>query len=410
MRIREVINEKWSEKYKRSINCSNPKGFSQKAHCAGRKKTNEAATPKVGRALQHAEDLVIVDGSKGALEAIDELASMAKSVDDVTVKWDGSPAVFFGRNEQGQFVLTDNSGFTAKGYNGRVTSAGDLETMLLSRGKQDPEKEASRREFAGSMKSLWPRLESMIEPSFRGYIKGDLLYYARPPVDKNGDYTFTPNTVSYHIDTNSSIGQRITQSTAGIVVHSYTDLEGNSQPLTGPIKGIKEQGPVMIQGPVTVNHMPTVDDKSIQRVKQFVAKHANDIDSLLDDQRLAAEKLSDLKNILYTFVNQQVDTGDLTNLNTKFDSWLTSSKVSAPKQAKIQQYRKTHANSFAAIFSTLEQIMAVKDDIISQLDARAEVRSSIAGKQGGEGYVKSGSSIKLVPRLHFTQANRAKPR
>ena len=28
----------WSEKYKKSINCSNPKGFSQKAHCAGRKK------------------------------------------------------------------------------------------------------------------------------------------------------------------------------------------------------------------------------------------------------------------------------------------------------------------------------------------------------------------------------------
>lgn len=30
--------EGWSEKYKRSINCNNPKGFSQKAHCAGRKK------------------------------------------------------------------------------------------------------------------------------------------------------------------------------------------------------------------------------------------------------------------------------------------------------------------------------------------------------------------------------------
>lgn len=30
--------EKWSEKYKRSIDCSNPKGFSQKAHCQGRKK------------------------------------------------------------------------------------------------------------------------------------------------------------------------------------------------------------------------------------------------------------------------------------------------------------------------------------------------------------------------------------
>ncbi len=34
----EQIEEKWSEKYKRSINCNNPKGFSQKAHCQGRKK------------------------------------------------------------------------------------------------------------------------------------------------------------------------------------------------------------------------------------------------------------------------------------------------------------------------------------------------------------------------------------
>ena len=32
------IDEKWSEKYKRSIDCSNPKGFSQRAHCKGRKK------------------------------------------------------------------------------------------------------------------------------------------------------------------------------------------------------------------------------------------------------------------------------------------------------------------------------------------------------------------------------------
>ena len=34
----ERIEEKWSQKYKKSINCSNPKGFSQKAHCQGRKK------------------------------------------------------------------------------------------------------------------------------------------------------------------------------------------------------------------------------------------------------------------------------------------------------------------------------------------------------------------------------------
>jgi hypothetical protein len=37
----EELDEKWSEKYKSSINCNNPKGFSQKAHCQGRKKTEE---------------------------------------------------------------------------------------------------------------------------------------------------------------------------------------------------------------------------------------------------------------------------------------------------------------------------------------------------------------------------------
>jgi len=36
------IEEGWSEKYKRSIDCSHPKGFSQKAHCAGKKKHNES--------------------------------------------------------------------------------------------------------------------------------------------------------------------------------------------------------------------------------------------------------------------------------------------------------------------------------------------------------------------------------
>jgi len=32
------MNEDWSDKYKKSINCDNPKGFSQKAHCQGKKK------------------------------------------------------------------------------------------------------------------------------------------------------------------------------------------------------------------------------------------------------------------------------------------------------------------------------------------------------------------------------------
>ena len=41
---KDEVTEKWSEKYKKSIDCSNPKGFSQKAHCDGKKKETKEAT------------------------------------------------------------------------------------------------------------------------------------------------------------------------------------------------------------------------------------------------------------------------------------------------------------------------------------------------------------------------------
>lgn len=42
MRAKDFITEQWTQKYKKSINCSHPKGFSQRAHCAGKKKHNES--------------------------------------------------------------------------------------------------------------------------------------------------------------------------------------------------------------------------------------------------------------------------------------------------------------------------------------------------------------------------------
>tara|TARA_B100000927_G_C16206651_1_gene365836 strand:- start:283 stop:438 length:156 start_codon:yes stop_codon:yes gene_type:complete len=46
MRYYEITSEAWSKKYKKAIDCSNPKGFSQKAHCAGRKKRQSGGKTK----------------------------------------------------------------------------------------------------------------------------------------------------------------------------------------------------------------------------------------------------------------------------------------------------------------------------------------------------------------------------
>ena len=56
------VSEAWSAKYKKSIDCDNPKGFSQRAHCRGRKKVSEEAVSKkqqkffgIVRAIQKGE-------------------------------------------------------------------------------------------------------------------------------------------------------------------------------------------------------------------------------------------------------------------------------------------------------------------------------------------------------------------
>ena len=50
IKLKNILNEDWSQKYKDSINCDNPKGFSQKAHCAGKEKNesvNESTPAEV---------------------------------------------------------------------------------------------------------------------------------------------------------------------------------------------------------------------------------------------------------------------------------------------------------------------------------------------------------------------------
>jgi len=63
MKASEFVNEGWSQKYKSSINCSHPKGFSQRAHCAGKKKHNESiememTCPDCGMCRTHGDHMM----------------------------------------------------------------------------------------------------------------------------------------------------------------------------------------------------------------------------------------------------------------------------------------------------------------------------------------------------------------
>jgi hypothetical protein len=86
----DYIEEKWSQKYKSSINCSNPKGFSQRAHCAGRKKkVNESS----GYSLQGSFTPDLIESKVWLLK---ELSTIAPNLDTVYVlgSWYGNLALY----------------------------------------------------------------------------------------------------------------------------------------------------------------------------------------------------------------------------------------------------------------------------------------------------------------------------
>jgi len=87
MRASEIITEKWSQKYKSSINCSHPKGFSQKAHCAGKRKHNESiememTCPDCGMCETHANDSQELNEEFDLIESIIADLAGRNGVDD----------------------------------------------------------------------------------------------------------------------------------------------------------------------------------------------------------------------------------------------------------------------------------------------------------------------------------------
>ena len=351
--------------------------------------------------IQHIEDLILWSGSKGAMVAVDKLRQVEAQPHSVTIKWDGRPAVIFGRNESGEFVLTDKSGFGAKGYNGRVTSAEELEQMLLARGKKD---EQTRSEFPAKMKSIWSKVESVVPADFRGYVLGDLLYFTTPPADNSGKLRFQPNTTEYAVDVNSVVGKQIQDSDVGIVVHKYIDTDGK---IANVDVSRFQQGETLIMPRAVVTKAPGVDLPEVDEVEKFIKSKASAIDKMF---AVPAElKISDFGDILYQYINASVKSGATGKYNLQhFMNWLDTSKVSNAKKARLAEYLQQNQEGFTATFEIVTRLQNVKNAVIKALDSQdADIEAYTDGKRGGEGYVID-KDVKLVNRAGFTAANMAR--
>lgn len=357
--------------------------------------------------IQHAEDIIFWEGSKGAMRVVNSLKSLEKDGHkDVTIKWDGSPAVIFGRMPDSKFVFTDKSGWSAKGYNGKTTSADDVRNMFLLRSGGSRREDPAQIEFANTMADLYNQFELIVPENYRGFFKGDLLYTQTPSIIDN-NFVFEPNIVEYAVDVESELGQKIRQSNAGIVIHRMIDIEGNESPLQD--FDIFTGTNVLVVPPMSVEKPAQKISPALNKLEELVNKNATLIDELLSQTELSILKMKDFPKVLYRYINSKVDTG-LEGLGSDFGEWLQTSTVSNIKKQKMADYIQQHKNAWSAMWKTVSAIMQVKNRIISQFENQGgDIQQNIKGNSGGEGYVLAHpeGDIKLVPRSTFSAANRA---
>ena len=302
-----------------------------------------------------------------------------------------SPTVYWGREPNGEFVLVGKNGWGKQ----KSTDPGDLADFIKSSGKG----EDWREKFGNDMAQIFRIIERATASSMRGYVFGDLLYHPGNPYrETENGVTFTPNLVTYTVNKNSELGKRIAGSKVGVAVHGKYEEFGSKE--GEPISDVSElNGPgVVVLGQTYVNHQPEISVDEVNEIRSIVKRYAQPIDDFLSPK----PGLSDMKNIIYTYVNQMSRAKKLDQLEAGFFEWLKNSKVSGSKQSKIAELSEQNPKALPAIFGLVKRIMAAKDHIIDQLDsADSDVKASTKGEKGGEGYVALDTKTKLVPRTRW---------
>lgn len=342
----------------------------------------EAEKPSVGRKYQHIEDLVFTNGSKGGLHAAERLRSMATTGGTIELKWDGSPVVYWGRDEQGRFSLIPKNAWeylkrgkteVSPGVPTAMYSPQDVQKFILGTGKEggDPNQ---RQAFAQSMSGLWQYFEKVSPP--RGYIEGGILFSPLQPArlnPKTNEYDFQPNITAFHIPKDSELGKRISVAKVMVAATGFYETLGSSEESRFPNAERLSTKDVIVQGTTYVGEAPGIDDALVDQAAGFITKNAGAIDQFLAPK----PGLSKVGDILYKFYNQNLR---IEGTKQKFKQWATQN-LSAGQAGKV-----LNDPGLETVLDAVELLSKAKMDLINKLGA---------GTHGGirqtkpEGYVQA---------------------
>ena len=382
--------------------------------------------------LEHLEDEIVNNGYDGGVNAVNFLSSIrdmmlgsSRSKLNVSVKWDGAPAVFCGINpENGKFFVGSKSIFNV--------------TPKINYTNSD----ISRNHGGGLADRLKICLKYLPRLGIRGVVQGDLLFV---PGDIKGvtihgekAIAFKPNTITYAVPEDSPLARRILNAKLGIIFH--TSYSGRTMDKLKASFGVN----VRSFNKSTAVFFDDASYKDTSGVASFTSAESDSYDAQL---RMAMGSIKKGKPVLELMKRQHNLLSVGARLKIFFNTYIKQGRTVPSAKGAYNDFRKYYASAlddevdarktdkakskyttirneglrfidryatelyFAiASYMTLQK---VKSFLVQKMNQIKSIGTFIQTDKGfrvtnPEGYVavdRSGSAVKLVDRLEFSTAN-----
>ncbi|CAB4141221.1 hypothetical protein UFOVP410_60 [uncultured Caudovirales phage] len=382
--------------------------------------------------LEHLEDEVFNGGVAGTRRALnflrglrDMLSGSSDSSVNVTVKWDGAPAIICGINpENKRFFVATKSAFNKNPKLNYTNS--DIET--------------NHGNSPGLIQKLKIALNSLSKLGIKGILQGDLLFTKEDlvPMENEGEklISFKPNTIRYAVPLDSDLARKIMSSDMGIVFHTtYTGktIESMKANFGANVDYLKKSSRVWVTdatfkdesgtATLTESEMEYVTDRLSKIGKIFNKMNSSVITQIISDEQL--------KIYIKTYINSKVRTGQsiegtkqyadglITFIKEKFQKEIDKLKTEKGKlgrEEKLKQvvsFVNSNKEQFIIMFLVAALMADVKGLLINKLKKVSSIGTFLETPDGfkvtsPEGFVaidRLGAAVKLVDRLEFSRAN-----
>ena len=381
--------------------------------------------------LEHIEDLVITNGYEGGKSVVEYFRGLLVTLQgasaesmEVSVKWDGAPAVICGTNpDNGKFFVGTKSVFA--------------QNAKINYTKKDIAKNHGTDDLGQKLLKCLVHLQKL---DIREVLQGDLLFtdndITRKNVNGKPHITFTPNTITYAVEEQSELGKQIDAAKLGIIFHTtyVGDTLANMNAKGGAnVQSLSKSPDVFFDNAVykDVSGSAKFTSKETAQFMNGLDKLESLLTNVPRDLSGQLGQNNDFVGYFQMYINAMVKEGQLpTNINEYLKGFkdfyngrmqqqmagLKAQKALALRQDKMKQMPQFLARvrkPLQAMLTFYKAVQTMKAFVLKKMN-QAMAIGSFAQTDNGlevtdpEGFVavdRMGNAVKLVDRLGFSRRN-----